>query len=509
MPTVSIAKGKGYSKHNDRSLEPKDKEKQSWNKELSCLNIVYKNEPVRQEYEKIFGVALDKYNQKQVEKGRPDRQIKNYYEKISRSKQEKTCYELIVQIGSQDDKFNDQYPEIQKALDEYNQSFQERNPNFHVFQQITHRDESGMDHTHIMFIPVSSGNKRGLETKNSLGGALKDMGYSRNGFDEWRSHEQNALIDIMKSYQLEFEKGDGRQEHYNVIKYKERKFYEQQAEKEQDRLSELQKRSQKAEKEILDIETTKTQLQAEINDLEAKKNNLIKSPAFEMTETHEIQSIVSELEDKQEELIQQFRNRSLDKKKEISGLTPEKLTDENIKIKGFRNDRVEMSIDTWNQIKSSHNRLVDTYNTLKEQFADLITKYFRLKEVFIKKAEDVFELFHRIRRSPRQVKIEEYEHAHEQILQSEISKKRLLAENERLIQSIQNKTEIIEDYQEQLSTKNELISDTIDFLDAFENNGISLLESFAYRNNWNYDYLKSFIPERSMQKQHDDWEIER
>lgn len=117
MPTVSIAKGKGYSKHNDRSLEPKDKEKQSWNKELSCLNIVYKNEPVRQEYEKIFGVALDKYNQKQVEKGRPDRQIKNYYEKISRSKQEKTCYELIVQIGSQDDKFNDQYPEIQKALD--------------------------------------------------------------------------------------------------------------------------------------------------------------------------------------------------------------------------------------------------------------------------------------------------------------------------------------------------------------------------------------------------------
>lgn len=241
----------------------------------------------------------------------------------------------------------------------------------------------------------------------------------------------------------------------------------------------------------------------------AKKNNLIKSPAFEMTETHEIQSIVSELEDKQEELIQQFRNRSLDKKKEISGLTPEKLTDENIKIKGFRNDRVEMSIDTWNQIKSSHNRLVDTYNTLKEQFADLITKYFRLKEVFIKKAEDVFELFHRIRRSPRQVKIEEYEHAHEQILQSEISKKRLLAENERLIQSIQNKTEIIEDYQEQLSTKNELISDTIDFLDAFENNGISLLESFAYRNNWNYDYLKSFIPERSMQKQHDDWEIER
>ena len=40
------------------------------------------------------------YNNKQTRK---DRQIKNYYEKISRSKQEKTFHEIVIQIGNKDD----------------------------------------------------------------------------------------------------------------------------------------------------------------------------------------------------------------------------------------------------------------------------------------------------------------------------------------------------------------------------------------------------------------------
>ena len=52
------------------------------------------------EYHKLFDKALDEYNAKQKRK---DRQIKSYYEKISRSKQEKLFYEVIVQIGNKDD----------------------------------------------------------------------------------------------------------------------------------------------------------------------------------------------------------------------------------------------------------------------------------------------------------------------------------------------------------------------------------------------------------------------
>ena len=146
MPTASISKGKGYARHNDRSIDNKSIEERSWDSELSDKNIIYINKSLKDEYEKVFCKSLKKYNQQQIDKGRPDRQIKNYYEKISRSKQEKTSYELIIQIGSMDDKENPYtYSRIQAALDEYNQSIQENNPNFHVFQQITHRDEKGMD----------------------------------------------------------------------------------------------------------------------------------------------------------------------------------------------------------------------------------------------------------------------------------------------------------------------------------------------------------------------------
>lgn len=51
-------------------------------------------------YHKLFDDAIKKYNAKQKRK---DRQIKNYYDKIARSKQEKLFYGVIVQIGNRDD----------------------------------------------------------------------------------------------------------------------------------------------------------------------------------------------------------------------------------------------------------------------------------------------------------------------------------------------------------------------------------------------------------------------
>ncbi|RGD72742.1 hypothetical protein DXC78_12595 [Faecalicoccus pleomorphus] len=264
MPTASIVKGKGYARHNDRSLDPKNPEQKSWDINLSSQNIIYKNEPVRDAYDRIFGNALEKYNRSQIEKGRADRQIKNYYDKISRSKQEKACYELIIQIGSMNDKLDPgKYAAVQKALDQYNRSFQERNPNFQVFQQITHRDEKGMDHTHIMFVPVSTGNKRGLETKNSFSGALKEMGYSRNGFDQWREHELEVIKEVMKEHDLEFELGDGRTEHLNVRQYREYKKYESLTLEKQNTLSELQK-------SVSELENNLDELKSEKNGLEAQ-----------------------------------------------------------------------------------------------------------------------------------------------------------------------------------------------------------------------------------------------
>ena len=133
-------------------------------------NITLVHEDLKTVYHKLFDDSLKKYNAKQKRK---DRQIKNYYDKISRSKQEKLFYEVIVQIGNRDDTGvgSDMANIAVKALQDYVELFIRRNPQLYVFGAYIHMDEE-TPHVHIDFVPFSTGNKRGLETKNSLKGAL-------------------------------------------------------------------------------------------------------------------------------------------------------------------------------------------------------------------------------------------------------------------------------------------------------------------------------------------------
>lgn len=261
MPTASIAKGRGYLNHNDRTI--KQVNSRSWNPDLSSQNIVYVNEPIQNVYHELFDSALDKYNAKIKQSKNPQRVIKDYYEHISRSKQEKPFYEFIVAFGNINDKNTEIYPVLQQCLDEYNRDFQSRNSNFRVFQQITHRDEVGIDHTHMDIVPVCSGNTRGLETKNSFSGALKQMGFTgKNAFLDWRRSEEKVMAEILERHGLEFERGDGRQEHLNVRQYQEYKHYEELTVQEMQRLETLQK------------ETNYTALVAENRELKKQINTL-------------------------------------------------------------------------------------------------------------------------------------------------------------------------------------------------------------------------------------------
>lgn len=218
MPTVSLAKGRGYLNYNDRSIDRVSEK--SWDPELSRKNVICRNIPIQDAYNQIFGKALSEYNQRQIDVNHPERQIKNYYDHISRSKQEKPFYEFVVAFGNMNDKDTEIYPVLQRCLDEYITNFDERNPNFKVFQKIVHLDEKGIDHAHLDFIPVSTHNKRGLSVKNSFRGALKEMGYTgKTAFLDWRQSEEKYMAEILERHGLEFERGSGRDEHLNVRQY--------------------------------------------------------------------------------------------------------------------------------------------------------------------------------------------------------------------------------------------------------------------------------------------------
>lgn len=324
MPTASIAKGRGYLSHNNRTI--KQVNSRSWKPELSSQNIVYVNETIQNVYHELFDSALDKYNAKIKQSKNPQRVIKDYYEHISRSKQEKPFYEFIVAFGNVNDKNTEIYPVLQQCLDEYNRDFQSRNPNFRVFQQITHRDEVGIDHTHMDIVPVCSGNTRGLETKNSFSGALKQMGFTgKNAFIDWRRSEEKVMAEILERHGLEFERGDGRQEHLNVRQYQEYKHYEEQTIQELKNLENLKQISTNVHQNIDQLNASKQTLLNEINSLEVRKNRLQKETNYNamLAENQNLKEQINTLNDLQIE----NKNLKLDLKKE-------KQRSENFKIIG-------------------------------------------------------------------------------------------------------------------------------------------------------------------------------
>ncbi len=217
--TVAIVKGSGYLGHNDRSLSPRSKT-QTWDPEQGYKNKVFKNESLEYAYRFLFQPSLEKYNKKQKRK---DRRIKNYLDHIERSKQEKPFYEFIVSIGNLKDvpKGSDLERDCQETLSQYVESFQERNPNFYVVQAIMHNDEKGVPHVHLDVVPFSTGNKRGLETRNSFSGALSEMGFKGpDDFASWRDREQQVIVDLMAEKDLEYKPGTLRDKHLKIPEYK-------------------------------------------------------------------------------------------------------------------------------------------------------------------------------------------------------------------------------------------------------------------------------------------------
>ena len=217
--TISIMTGKGSVNHNDRKFTAENVDK-----ERTQNNITYCNENIRTVYHKLFDDAVKRHNEKQT---RSDRHIKNYYKKISQeSKQEKPFQEIIVQIGDKDNMgAMTEYGQVaKKILDEYMKGFQDRNPNLYVFSAHLHMDEA-TPHLHIDFVPFTTGSKRGLDTRVSMKGALKQQGFIGTGRSnteraQWVDSEKEALSNIMLSHGIEWEQKGTHEKHKTVSEFK-------------------------------------------------------------------------------------------------------------------------------------------------------------------------------------------------------------------------------------------------------------------------------------------------
>ena len=216
--TISAMRGKGSLTHNRRDFIAENVDSSR-----TPLNIEYRNEDIRTVYHELFDDALARYNEKQTRK---DRVIDDYYEKIRTGKQEKLFEELIIQIGNKDDMnaSSENGQLARQMLDEYMQSFQQRNPTLRVFSAHLHMDEA-TPHLHIDFIPFTTGSKRGLETRVSLKKALEALGFaggtkSHTELNQWIESEKQALASIMARHDIEWEQKGTHEEHLSVLDYK-------------------------------------------------------------------------------------------------------------------------------------------------------------------------------------------------------------------------------------------------------------------------------------------------
>ncbi len=209
----------GVVEHNNRDFIAKNVIR-----ERIPLNVTYKKENLEDKYHELFDEAVKEYNSRMT---RSDRKISDYLEHISKSKQEKPFYEIVVQIGDKDDcgigKENGEA--AKKMLDEYMREFEKRNPNMKVFNAVMHLDEA-TPHLHIDFVPICHSPNRGLPVRVSLKGALKEQGIVaqnlRNSeWQAWASSEKKNLAEILKKRGFGQQNKNVKHSHMQVDEYKE------------------------------------------------------------------------------------------------------------------------------------------------------------------------------------------------------------------------------------------------------------------------------------------------
>lgn len=226
--TISGMLGKGSVNHNTRTFSAKNVDE-----ERSKDNVQFYHTDIKEVYHQIFDEALERYNEKQ---DRNDRKIENYYEKIRRGKQEKLFHEVIFQIGNKDDMNarSDDGKLAKEILSEFMEQFQERNPNLRVFSAHMHMDEE-TPHLHIDFVPFIRNSKRGLDTRVSLKGALKEQGFKggtrgATEWNQWIESEKRALSKVMERHGVQWKQLGTHNKHLSVLDFEKQERQKEVAE---------------------------------------------------------------------------------------------------------------------------------------------------------------------------------------------------------------------------------------------------------------------------------------
>ncbi|MBQ8000417.1 MAG: hypothetical protein IJ298_04280 [Ruminococcus sp.] len=160
----------------------------------------------------------------------------------------KLAYQTIIQFGDRDSEFGtlngtEEGREIaKKVMREFIEKWQREHPEMKLINVALHADEVGADgkggtiHMHITYCPVCTSYKKGMPVRNSLTGALKQMGYEadkkkdpetgefRFAVEKWQQDMRDDLEVMLGEHGFtRFTPEDTRRDHESIADYGKRK----------------------------------------------------------------------------------------------------------------------------------------------------------------------------------------------------------------------------------------------------------------------------------------------
>ena len=323
MGSISMPQGRGNRQHNLRNYG-EGKLPSNIDVTRTDQNIVWKDETITHAYHRIFDDVVAEYNAKQKRK---DRQIKDYRTHILNSKNgEKEFYEDVLQWGKQEDFIeHPEWREVAKeCLLEYIEGFEERNPGLELIGAYIHMDEAS-PHMHFDYIPVATGYKTGVQKRNSLDRAMRNLIAIRTGSEySPRPDEKDAsgkCTDNATKQWKEMERA-----HFKKICIRRGLAVDGEIKTpERDSLSVLEYKAEMRKQEIQQLETQEKELRGTLRNLQS----LIKQAEEKLEEAKkEAASIIESAKAKANEWLEKINIRL--------GLIPKKdIEDKRLELVGY------------------------------------------------------------------------------------------------------------------------------------------------------------------------------
>lgn len=232
--SMSVSGGAVNARHD---LDPEYRARlQNVDRTKTKDNLILASESIEHAYERLFGEATETYNARQVSKGRPDRQIEDYYAHVrdayradrakvghskSRSGRPAPAVEYVVQLGNRETWSSELDEAGAKAV--YSEAFDRIKARtagaIDWFAAAVHVDETdGTPHMHIIGIPYGESPNRGLPVQVSMNKALKTMGLDR--LPDLQDAMMGCLEDAAREHGVERAVMDDHHRHMDVPQFK-------------------------------------------------------------------------------------------------------------------------------------------------------------------------------------------------------------------------------------------------------------------------------------------------